>query len=64
MDDGAEAWQATLRASESLEALQDAIFSAEEVIQSHSHIWDSTDISAARLLVRLDEVRDLISHER
>lgn len=64
MDDGAEAWQATLRASESLEALQDAIFSAEEVIQSHSHIWDSTDISAARLLVRLDEVRDRLSHAR
>ncbi|WFD24330.1 ATP-binding mismatch repair protein [Malassezia equina] len=64
MDDGAEAWQATLQASESLEALQDALFSAEEVIQSHSHIWDSTDVSAARLLVRLDEVRDRLSQAR
>ncbi|WFD28364.1 hypothetical protein MNAN1_003374 [Malassezia nana] len=64
MDDAAEAWQATLQASESLEALQDAIFSAEEVIQSHAHIWDSTDTSAARLLVRLDEVRDRLSQAR
>lgn len=64
MDDGAETWQATLQASESLEALQDALFSAEEVIQSHSQIWDSTDVSAARLLVRLDEVRDRLSQAR
>ncbi|WFD20659.1 hypothetical protein MCAP1_002908 [Malassezia caprae] len=64
MDDRVEVWQATLQASESLEALQDAVFSAEEVIQSHAHIWDSTDVSAARLLVRLDEVRDRLSQAR
>lgn len=64
MDDGAEVWQATLQASESLEALQDAIFAVEEVIQSNAYIWVSTDVSAARLLVRLDEVRDRLSQAR